>query len=92
MVNKTLTVQNGDNGTTSPAAGAHVYAAGTVVVVESIPDTVDYGLDYWTVDTVNAGSANAYTITMDANYTLKAFFALRNPSSRRNRIRRNRGK
>jgi hypothetical protein len=92
MVNYTLTIENGDNGTTDPDAGEHVYAAGSVVVVESIPDAVDYGLDYWTVDEETVGTANAYTITMDGDYTLKAFFTLRNPSSRRNRIRRNRGR
>lgn len=88
MVNYTLTVENGDHGTTDPEAGEHVYAAGTTLNVDSIPDTVDYGLDYWTVGGDTVSTSNSYTITMTDNFTLKAFFALRNPSSRRNRTRR----
>jgi hypothetical protein len=88
MVNKTLTVQNGANGTTTPTLGAHVYAAGTIVEVTALPTDVNYALDYWTVDTVNVGSVNPYNITMNADYTIKAFFTLRNEGARRNRSRR----
>lgn len=90
MVNQTLTIENGANGTTSPAAGAHVYLQGSTVVIESIPSAVDYGLDHWTVDTVTSGTANSFTITMDADYTVKAFFSSRVNSPRTRKRRRNR--
>jgi hypothetical protein len=88
MVNVTLTMENGANGTTDPTAGDTVYLLNAVVTVTAIPDDINYALDYWTLDTVNVGSVNPYILTMADNYTLKAFFILRNPSHRRNKIRR----
>lgn len=85
MVDYTLTVQNDTGGTTSPAAGAHVYAAGTAVTVTAIPAGCNYGWDYWTVDGGAATShgKETYTITMSTNFTLKAWFILRWCSKRR---------
>lgn len=92
MVNQTLTMQNTVNGTSTPAAGAHVYVQGTAVTCTAIPDSVDYALDYWTLDAANVGAANPYNVTMGADHTLKAWFTIRVEGKHRNRVRRRRQK
>lgn len=68
-----LTIQTSTGGTTSPAPGTYSYGYGTQVSVTATVNT-GYVLNYWTLDTVNVGAANPYTVTMDQNHTLKAFF------------------
>ena len=64
------------SGTTTPAAGSHDYAAGTVVNIRAIPAT-GWEFDMWigdvaTVDDVDAAST---TITMYADYSITANFS-----------------
>jgi hypothetical protein len=61
------------SGTTSPAPGAYLYDAGTVVPVDAIPDS-GWMLDHWELDAANAGAADPIDVTMNANHTLTAFF------------------
>ncbi|MFA5365194.1 MAG: hypothetical protein WC325_08455 [Candidatus Bathyarchaeia archaeon] len=73
MVNYTLTVVNTGYGTTTPAAGANVYASGTVVTVTAVPNT-NYFLFKWVIDTVDSGATNPTTVTMSADHTIEAVF------------------
>jgi hypothetical protein len=70
-----LTIQTTSGGTTNPAAGVYSYGYGTVVSVTALPSG-GYMLSYWTLDTVNVGATNPYSVTMDGNHTLKAWFVL----------------
>jgi hypothetical protein len=65
-------------GTTDPAPGTYSYTANSSVQVTAIPNA-DYAFDHWELDTINVGSANAYTVLMDNNHTLKAVFAYSPP-------------
>jgi uncharacterized protein YqjF (DUF2071 family) len=69
----TLTISTTTGGTTDPAPGAHSYVEGTVVPVTAAADT-GYQFDHWELDTVNVGSANPYSVTMDQNHALTAVF------------------
>ena len=69
-----LTITATVGGTTDPAPGTYSYTANQTVQVIAIPDT-GYLFDYWELDSVNVGSANPYTLLMDKNHTLKAFFS-----------------
>jgi hypothetical protein len=68
-----LTVQTTPGGTTNPAPGTYPYPYNTTVPVQAIPNP-GYAFDHWELDTVNVGSANPYSVTMDQNHTIKAFF------------------
>jgi hypothetical protein len=69
-----LTITTTTGGTTTPAAGSYTYTTNSTVQVTAIPDT-SYLFDHWELDNVNVGSANPYTVLMDKNHTLKAFFS-----------------
>jgi hypothetical protein len=69
-----LTVSKTAGGVTDPMPGIYLYNAGTSVSV-SASANVGYLFDNWELDGANAGSASPYTISMDGNYTLRAFFA-----------------
>jgi len=73
LINYTLTIQTTTGGNTSPSPGTHVYSNGTAVGVTATPN-MNYVLDYWELGGVNVGSASPYTVTMNQNRTLKAFF------------------
>jgi hypothetical protein len=73
MVDYTLTVVNTGFGTSTPAAGAHVYASGTVVTVTAIPND-RYFLFKWVVDSADSGTTNPTTVTISANHTIEAVF------------------
>jgi parallel beta-helix repeat protein len=62
-------------GTTDPAPGTYAYTVNSTVQVTAIPEA-SYQFDYWERDSINAGSANPYTVLMDKNYSLKALFSL----------------
>jgi hypothetical protein len=68
-----LTIASGPGGTTSPAPGTYPYAEGSGVQVQASADSV-YQLDHWMLDGNNVGSANPYTVTMDADHNLEAVF------------------
>jgi len=73
-----LTITTTTGGTTTPSAGSYTYTTNSTVQVTAIPD-VDYIFDHWELDTINAGSANPYTVLMDNNHTLKAVFTYSPP-------------
>ena len=70
-----LTITTTAGGTTNPAPGTYSYTANAQVQVTAFLNTTAYLLDHWELDTVNVGSANPYTVLMDKDHTLKAFFA-----------------
>jgi len=72
-VQHNLIIQTEGSGTTSPVPGTWVYNEGTEVSVTAYPDT-DWMLFSWLLNNTNVGSANPYTLTMDANYNLTAVF------------------
>jgi len=69
----TLTITTTTGGTTSPAPGDHIYSAGANVPVTAIPQG-SYQFDHWELDSVDVGSVNPYTVTMDNDHTLHAVF------------------
>jgi hypothetical protein len=68
-----LTITATLGGTTDPTPGTYTYTANQTAQITAIPDT-GYSLDHWELDSVNVGSANPYTVLMDANHTLRAVF------------------
>jgi len=68
-----LKIETTTGGTTNPAPGTYIYAAGTQVQVTAIPSN-GYVFDHWELNGTNVGTATTYTVTMNANYVLKAFF------------------
>jgi hypothetical protein len=88
MVNKTLTIENDTGGTTDPAAGAHAYTQNSTVTVTAIPTNSNWAVDYWSI---NGGVAldvakTTYSIYLNTDYTLKAWFIQRWCSERRHRV------
>jgi hypothetical protein len=75
----TLTITTTDGGTTNPVPGTYTYSSGTVVSVTATPST-DYFFDHWELDGVKRSSPTII-VTMDMNYSLKAVFAYKLPSS-----------
>ena len=75
QIKYTLTIQVDGSGTTSPAPGSYQYDQGSVVPVTALPSS-GYKLDHWELDGSNVGNANPYSVTMDSDHTLKAFFVL----------------
>ena len=78
---KTLTISSTAGGSvTTPGEGAFPYDHGTSAAVTAAPDD-NYHFVAWTGTAVDAGkvgdaSAASTTVTMDANYTLQANFAI----------------
>lgn len=68
-----LTIVATTGGTTNPVPGTYPYGYGTDVSVAAVADS-GYTFDHWTLDTVDVGATNPYTVLMDMNHTLKAFF------------------
>jgi hypothetical protein len=68
-----LTITTTVGGTTDPTPGTYTYVTNQTVQITAIPD-IGYLFDYWELDSVNIGSANPYTVLMDANHTLRAVF------------------
>jgi hypothetical protein len=69
----TLTITTTAGGTTNPAPGTYTYTACSMVQVTAIPNS-GYVFDHWELNGSNVGSANPYTVHMDSNYILKAYF------------------
>jgi hypothetical protein len=75
--NYTLTMSSTAGGSVAPAVGAYTYAAGTPVNLTATPNA-GYRFVNWTgggTDIANANAA-ATTITMNADHTVTAHFAL----------------
>ncbi|MEM0121541.1 MAG: PKD domain-containing protein [Thermoprotei archaeon] len=73
VVTYRLKIEATAGGTTNPAPGTYTYAAGTQVQVTAIPSG-GYVFDHWELNGTNVGTAITYTVTMNDNYVLKAFF------------------
>ncbi|MBS7635996.1 PKD domain-containing protein, partial [Candidatus Bathyarchaeota archaeon] len=73
VITYTLKIETTPGGTTNPAPGTYSYAAGSQVQVTAIPSS-GYIFDHWELNGTNVGTATTYTVTMNANYVLKAFF------------------
>jgi hypothetical protein len=68
-----LTIVATTGGTTNPVPGTYPYGYGTEVSVNATASS-GYTFDHWTLDTVDVGATNPYTVLMNMNHTLKAFF------------------
>ncbi|MDW8040331.1 MAG: PKD domain-containing protein [Nitrososphaerota archaeon] len=68
-----LKIETTTGGTTNPAPGIYNYTAGSQVQVTAIPSS-GYIFDHWELNGTKVGAAPTYTVTMNANYVLKAFF------------------
>ncbi|MEM3579566.1 MAG: PKD domain-containing protein, partial [Candidatus Bathyarchaeia archaeon] len=73
-----LKIETTAGGTTNPAPGTYNYAAGTQVQVTAVPSS-GYIFDHWELNGTNVGTATTYTVTMNNNYNLKAFFKAATP-------------
>ncbi|MCL6579223.1 MAG: PKD domain-containing protein [Candidatus Bathyarchaeota archaeon] len=73
LINWSLTITASAGGTTSPAPGTYVYSNGSSVSVTALPD-VNYKFIKWQLNGSDVGSANPYTLIIDANYILHAVF------------------
>jgi hypothetical protein len=69
----TLTIATTTGGITNPAIGPHIYQGGTTVQVTAIPD-LGFQLDHWELDGSYFGPANPYSVLVNQDHTLKAFF------------------
>jgi hypothetical protein len=74
-INYTLAIATTAGGITNPAPGNYTFSERQNVSVLAIPNP-NYILDYWELDTLNVGATNPMSLTMDANHTLRAVFAL----------------
>ncbi len=70
----TLTIVTTIGGTTNPVPGSYTYIVNSAVQVSALPN-IGYTFDHWELDSINVGSTNPYTVTMNMNHTLKAIFA-----------------
>jgi hypothetical protein len=70
-----LTIATTTGGTTTPVPGVYIYPNGTLVNVTAT-NSSGYMFDHWELDSVNVGASNPYTVTMNQNHTLKAFFVI----------------
>jgi PKD repeat protein len=68
-----LTITAAVGGTTSPAPGTYQFERGKVATVRAWQHS-GYQFDHWELDTVNVGSTNPYSLTMNAAHTLRAVF------------------
>jgi hypothetical protein len=72
-VTYTLTITAASDGITNPSVGAHSYESGSTVQVTAIPDA-ELLLDHWELDGNGVGLTNPYSVLMNQNHTLKAYF------------------
>ncbi|MEM3576948.1 MAG: PKD domain-containing protein [Candidatus Bathyarchaeia archaeon] len=73
VITYTLKIETTAGGTTNPAPGTYTYASGSQVQVIAIPSG-GYVFDHWELNGTNVGTSTTYTVTMNSNYVLKAFF------------------
>ncbi|MEM3361440.1 MAG: PKD domain-containing protein [Candidatus Bathyarchaeia archaeon] len=72
-VTYTLKIEATSGGTTTPTPGTYTHTAGSIVQVTANP-SYGYVFDHWELNGTNVGSSSTYTVTMNNNYILKAFF------------------
>ena len=68
-----LVISTTSGGITNPTPGTYTYTAGSQVQVTAIPSS-GYVFDHWELNGTNVGTTATYTVTMNANYILQAFF------------------
>ena len=68
-----LTISVDGAGSTSPGVGTHSYEEGTDVDVAATA-SAGWSFSHWLLDFVDVGSANPYTVTMNADHSLTAVF------------------
>jgi hypothetical protein len=73
IIDYDLTVGVSGSGDTSPSIGVHTYEEDTAVAVTASAES-GWSFSHWLLDSVNVGSANPYTVTMDDDYSLTAMF------------------
>ena len=73
VITYTIKIETTTGGTTNPAPDTYTYTAGAQVQVTATPSS-GYMFDHWELNGTNVGTATTYTVTMNANYVLKAFF------------------
>jgi hypothetical protein len=73
VISYTLKIETTTGGTTNPAPGTYTYAVGSQVQVTANPSS-GYIFDHWELNGTNVGTATTYTVTMNNNYVIKAFF------------------
>ena len=73
VISYTLKIETTTGGTTNPASGTYTYAVGSQVQVTANPSS-GYIFDHWELNGTNVGTATTYTVTMNNNYVIKAFF------------------
>ena len=71
IIQYTLTIAAGSNGTTDPAPGTHTSDTGTEVSITATPDA-NYRFSGWTE--AASGTTNPITITMDSDKSITASF------------------
>jgi hypothetical protein len=71
----TLTIIETTGGTTDPVPGSYTYSNGSIVTVDAVAFT-GYVFDYWNLDGSEVVGSPSINVTMNANHTLRAVFAL----------------
>lgn len=61
------------SGSTSPSVGSYTYLEGSKVTVTAY-ESSGWSFNHWVFDSVNVGSDNPYTLTMDSDHSLTAIF------------------
>jgi hypothetical protein len=69
-----LTIQVDGTGTTIPSPGVYQHSCCTNVSVTAVETDPCWKFDHWELDSMPVGSANPYTVHIDADHTLHAVF------------------
>lgn len=72
-----LTVSASTGGSTSPVVGTYPFNLTSPPATQTVTATAsaNFRFDHWELDGTNVGTATSFTVTMDANHTLRAVFA-----------------
>ena len=73
MQTHSLTIETTTGGTTSPSPGTYTYPHGEEVSVTAIP-YANYTFDRWILSNDTTSTRNPITLTIDADYTITAYF------------------
>ena len=69
----TLTITATSGGITNPSVGTRTYESGSTVQVTAIPN-LGFQLDHWELDGSSVGLNNPYSVLMNQNHSLRAYF------------------
>jgi len=76
----TLTIITTSGGSTTPPVGTYTFNVNSTVQVTAAANA-SYSFDHWELDGATVGSANSYTVVMNADHTLEATFVSLPPPS-----------